>query len=355
MKNEAICAILDHLCIEARKSVHASFGLVELLREKAGNSDLVAIREASADQLLRCIDDFRELVSGALRPAAIEEFDLGECVGQIVEVLNLTPESPMRRIVLETPMEAIRITQDHKGVEQAITRILDVALKLSVSPEVKVSLLRGPREDWSRLAIASDDPGLARRLASWMIANVRQVSLMEDGDVPYGMSVMVAAKRLRELGGMALPAGDSDGPYAVAVDIPSRVAGENQGDAPGPNCLHILVAEDHDESFALTAMALPDDHVWRARDGREAIKMIKKHRFDVVFVDVHMPGISGYETIRKMRHWETSTGSARTPMVVLSSDDLETQRRSAAEFGCSGFLRKPLSRADVTPLLDRLR
>jgi hypothetical protein len=42
-------------------------------------------------------------------------------------------------------------------------------------------------------------------------------------------------------------------------------------------------------------------------------------------------------------------------MVVLSSDDLETQQRSAAEFGCSGFLRKPLQRWDLMPLLDRLK
>jgi CheY-like chemotaxis protein len=102
-------------------------------------------------------------------------------------------------------------------------------------------------------------------------------------------------------------------------------------------------------------MALHDQRVWRARDGQDALEMIQTHRFDLIFMDVHMPGMNGYEAIRSMRDWETRTGSARTPMVVLSSDDVDTQQRSAAEFGCTGFLRKPLERWEVIPLLDRLK
>lgn len=116
-----------------------------------------------------------------------------------------------------------------------------------------------------------------------------------------------------------------------------------------PDALNILVAEDNDESFVLTETVLQDERVWRARDGQDALEMIQKQRFDVVFVDVHMPGMNGYEMIRSMRDWETRTGSVRTPMVVLSSDDVETQQRSAAEFGCSGFLKKPLERWEVMP------
>lgn len=144
----------------------------------------------------------------------------------------------------------------------------------------------------------------------------------------------------------------------VALELPSRVDGVGQQD-PGhnvrPDALNILVAEDCDESFALSELVLQGDRVWRARDGQDALRMIQKQRFDLVFMDIHMPGMDGYEVIRSMREWETQTGNPRTPMVVLSSDDLETQQRSAAEFGCSGFLRKPLCRWDLMPLMDRLK
>ena len=122
-----------------------------------------------------------------------------------------------------------------------------------------------------------------------------------------------------------------------------------------PDALAVLVAEDNDESFALTEQELHDERVWRAYDGAEALRMIQKQRFDVVLMDVHMPGMDGYSAIRGMREWETQTGNARTPIVVLSSDDLETQRQSAAQCGCSGFLRKPLQLSDLTNLLERVR
>jgi len=72
-------------------------------------------------------------------------------------------------------------------------------------------------------------------------------------------------------------------------------------------------------------------------------------------MDIHMPGLDGYKAIRSMRDWETQTGNARTPIVVLSSDDLDTQMRSALQSGCSGFLRKPLDHHDFLDLLDSLK
>ena len=119
--------------------------------------------------------------------------------------------------------------------------------------------------------------------------------------------------------------------------------------------LSVLVAEDSDESFVLTGLLLQNEAVWRARDGLEALDMMKSRRFDVVLMDIHMPGMDGYKAIRSMRDWETQTGNARTPIVVLSSDDLDTQMRSASLSGCSGFLRKPLDQHDLMDLLDRLK
>jgi CheY-like chemotaxis protein len=146
---------------------------------------------------------------------------------------------------------------------------------------------------------------------------------------------------------------------ALLVSLPWQ-AGTAQGSPPEPSHqehtgLSVLVAEDSEESFMLTRILLQKELVWRARDGREALSMMQSHRFDVVLMDIHMPGLDGYKAIRAMRDWETQSGNARTPIVVLSSDDLDTQIRSAAQSGCSGFLRKPLDRHDLLDLLDRLK
>jgi CheY-like chemotaxis protein len=211
------------------------------------------------------------------------------------------------------------------------------------------------------VAITAGEADLAVRLTNWLNVDPDQAVLQDSDEVPFAVAVMVAGKLMRGLGGSAELTPDSAGPAAVALDLPSQIqeaASEDLAafhqDAP-PGALKILVAEDSDESFLLSELMLQNEHVWRALDGQEALRVMQKQRFDVVFMDIHMPGMDGYTVIRSMRDWETQTGNARTPMVVLSSDDLETQRRSAAQCGCSGFLRKPLRRSDLNDLLDRLK
>ena len=137
-------------------------------------------------------------------------------------------------------------------------------------------------------------------------------------DVAFEVGVMVAGKRLRALAGSAEMVRDTAGHATVVLTIPAQVpcGSLHQSIAEQeaqPDALSILVAEDCDDSFALSELVLQREQVRRARDGREALRMIQKQRFDVVFMDIHMPGMDGYQVIRSMREWETQTGNARTP------------------------------------------
>ena len=109
--------------------------------------------------------------------------------------------------------------------------------------------------------------------------------------------------------------------------------------------IRLLLVDDHRmlrEGLRRSMELYGFDVVGEGSDGEEGIRLAAALRPDVVLMDVHMPGMDGYSAIRAIRDWETQTASARTPIVVLSSDDLETQRRHAAQSGCSGFLRKPI-------------
>jgi CheY-like chemotaxis protein len=333
MTNEAISAILDYFYTEATMATGA----------------------VGADQLLRSIDDVRDLLSRDSGPSGTtEEFDMVPCASEIVDILNLASGERAKRVVLSGPLVSLMVRQDRRGIEQMLTRVLDCALKLAEASEAPLSLQVAGNENWIKLALTISEAALAVRVTKWLNSDPDRVRLQDPGDVPVGMALMVAGRRLRAMGGTASLDADS----TVSLGLPSHLRGavrEGSNRNMRSDALNVLVAEDNDESFVLTELALQDEHVWRARDGQDALEMIQKQRFDLIFMDVHMPGMNGYEVIRGMRDWETRTGSVRTPMVVLSSDDLETQQRSAAEFGCSGFLKKPLQRWEVTPLLERLK
>jgi len=363
MTNQTILCLLNYLCNEARDSVQASLGLIALgpsLSPEPAWQACLQNSKCGSDRLLRCIDDIRELLATeapAFDPA--EEFDVTLCLGEVIGVLNLASDHRASRLILQSRGHPLTGRQHRRAVEQALTRVLDAVSKLGRKGEALVNATRANQGDGFRLEIIPANSSIALRVADWLNSDADQVNFQDADEVRHGVSILVAGKRIRALGGSAEFVSDPRAPMALVVSLPWQ-AGTDQDFPAEPSIpdhigLSVLVAEDLDESFVLTRILLQNELVWRARDGQEALDMMKTHRFDVVLMDVHMPGLDGYKAIRAMRDWETETGNARTPIVVLSSDDLDTQMRSAAQSGCSGFLRKPFDPMDLADLLDRLK
>jgi CheY-like chemotaxis protein len=285
-----------------------------------------------------------------------EDFDITLCLGETIEVLNLASGSHGGRLILLPPALPLVGRQDRRAVEQALTRVLRTLTKLSQRGDTSIAVAALDSAPGVRFDIMPPNSNIALRLADWLNADPEEVNFKDADDVLFGVATLVAGKRIRALGGTAEFRCDARLPMGLTITLPW--VGPNDGrpfeqhDQPS---LNILVAEDSDESFVLTEILLQRESVWRAQNGVEAIDLVKQRRFDVVFMDVHMPGMDGYRAIRSIRDWETQTGNARTPIVVLSSDDLDTQTRSAAQSGCSGYLRKPLNNRDLLDLLDRLK
>lgn len=358
MTNETMSDILNHLCNEARNSVHATFGIMKMLPVPVDVSwqKYLDVTRSSSDRLLRSIDDFCTLFSAPRPTATAEEFDLTLCLGETIEVLNIACGERSNRLRLDSPAEALPALQDRHAVEEVFTRILDTMLKLTARGDVRVSAA-ATGAGGGQFLITPAESGLAMGVVDWLNADPEQVSFRSLPELNLAVSVMVAGQRLRMLGGSAEIVCDPGARSSLAVHLPTlpRENWQPPEQEIHPESLNVLIAEDCDESYALSELLLRSENLWRACDGYEAIAMVKRQRFDIILMDVHMPGMDGYTVIRAIREWETETANARTPIVVLSSDDLETQRQSAAHSGVSGFLRKPLSGSDLLDVLDRLK
>ena len=369
MTNQTILSLFDYLCNEARNSVHATFGLMALGPDLAADPNWQSCLDSSrssADRLLGAIDDIRELLTTKVPAVDLaEEFDVTLCLGETIEVLNLAAAAGdhASRLILQTPATAVMGRQVRLVVEQILTRVLGAVSKLSPRGEARVTVASisaagSSSSSGVRFDIVPPNSNIALRVADWLNANPDEMHFQDADDLQYGVPTLVAGKRIRALGGSSEFQCDASSSMGLTISFPWRIepgASSAETSQTDHSALNILVAEDSDESFVLTRILLQHESVWRARNGVEAIDLVKKRRFDVVFMDVHMPGMGGYRAISSIRDWETQTGNARTPIVVLSSDDLHTQIRGAAQSGCSGFLRKPLHNRDLLDLLDRLK
>ena len=88
--------------------------------------------------------------------------------------------------------------------------------------------------------------------------------------------------------------------------------------------------------------------------GEDAVAAVAQTRFDLVLTDIHMPGLDGIEATRRIRANEASLGRARTPIVALTADALETGKRACQEAGMDGFLTKPVNPTELDAMLADL-
>jgi two-component system, sensor histidine kinase RpfC len=115
--------------------------------------------------------------------------------------------------------------------------------------------------------------------------------------------------------------------------------------------LKILVADDIAANRIVLQRLLEraGHSVSLASDGESALDQLADFVFDLAFIDLHMPGISGLDVIRQARVMQA--GASRTPLVALSADATTESIREAESAGAHLFLTKPIV---VTKLLDSI-
>ncbi len=125
----------------------------------------------------------------------------------------------------------------------------------------------------------------------------------------------------------------------------------SQGAGLGP-CLNVLLAEDNPVNARLTGILLErQGHKVRfATSGLEAVNALEAEAFDLVLMDVQMPGMDGLEATRRIR---SSSGQSQVPIVALTAHALEEDRNLCFEAGMNGYLSKPVRPADLNDAIDR--
>ena len=86
---------------------------------------------------------------------------------------------------------------------------------------------------------------------------------------------------------------------------------------------------------------------WRAasRDGAA---------FDLILMDMHMPGVDGLDAARRIRATETTDGIPRTPIIALTANAFAEDREACLAAGMDGYLVKPLDRHNLATTLADL-
>ncbi len=120
--------------------------------------------------------------------------------------------------------------------------------------------------------------------------------------------------------------------------------------------LRILVAEDNfvNQKVIVGMLEKRGHRVTTAADGELAVRLFRENEYDLVFMDVQMPVMDGFQAAGEIRSFESKTGHRRTPIVALTAHAMEGYRATCLEAGMDGYLAKPVSSARVFGTIDEL-
>ncbi|KAI1845716.1 hypothetical protein JX265_008699 [Neoarthrinium moseri] len=114
--------------------------------------------------------------------------------------------------------------------------------------------------------------------------------------------------------------------------------------ADNTKSFEILLAEDNRVNQRLAVKILEKYHhvVTVVSNGLEAVEAIQKKKFDVILMDVQMPIMGGFEATSKIREYERSLGTHRTPIIALTAHAMMGDRERCIQAQMDEYLSKPL-------------
>ena len=107
--------------------------------------------------------------------------------------------------------------------------------------------------------------------------------------------------------------------------------------------LNILVVEDDliNQKIIYNMLARNNWNITLESKGEKALDLIKKNAYDLVILDIYMPGMDGYEIAKKIREIDSKYG-VYTPIIAITATTTMECRRKCEDIGFDGFIIKPI-------------
>lgn len=114
----------------------------------------------------------------------------------------------------------------------------------------------------------------------------------------------------------------------------------------------ILFVDDDTDALAMysKAVSLASHQADVASSSLDGWDLVKKNKYDLIFVDLNIPGISGYELIEKLAK---DRRSKEIPVIVISAMPEDAQVEEVLNAGANLFLEKPVALVDLLAIIDQ--
>ncbi|WP_162515330.1 PAS domain S-box protein [Paenibacillus pinistramenti] len=373
--NRAKSQFLAMMSHEIRTPMNGVIGMTELLLNSPGleNSQIeyVQMIRKSGELLLSIINDildFSRLESGKT-PLLLSSFSIKECVEETIQLLATQTREKGIAIVFERDSDAPDyISGDVGKLKQVLVNLIGNAVKFTFQGSVSVSVKRVPGDgSKQKIQFTVRDTGIGipeqqrEHLFEPFYRLEHYINRNSEGS---GLGLAICKQLVELMGGEiwldeGKPEGGSTFHFTVKADevishLPESAAAEAQAAASlHRRQLHVLVAEDNEiNQKVIKKMLEKQGHSVEVVDnGFAVLEAVKKHAYDMIFMDVLMPGMDGLEASRSLNR--TYPKEKRPVIIAVTANALPDDRDKAIQAGMDDYLSKPLKSQAISDMINK--
>jgi signal transduction histidine kinase/DNA-binding response OmpR family regulator len=373
--NQAKSIFLASMSHELRTPLNAILGFSGMLaREEnttADQQEKLAIINRSGLHLLSMINDVLDLSKIEAERIELQEhpFDLVSLIKEISVMIQSRAVEKGLSLTLEAEGVSVPYVKADVGkLRQILINLLNNAVKFTDEGGVTIRcatepIPEEPNHCYIVVEIEDTGPGIEpARQAKIFDPFVQERDVPERKGTGLGLSI---CKRYADIMGGTLAVESETGkgslfrlrlPAEIAeasdVKIPADDKPRVIGLAPTEKTWRILVADDNRVNLHLLKSLLEEVGflVLEAENGREAVEVFKKESPDLVWMDMRMPVMDGYEAVRQIRR---CSGGDTVPIIAITASAFREQRQGIMAAGCDDMVIKPFRPQEIFEAMGR--
>ena len=371
--NRAKSVFLANMSHELRTPLNAIIGFAQLLQHNAKllfpeAQESISIIYRSGEHLLTLINQVLDLTKDDVGRLTLNlsDCDLFGLLAEIESFFSLKIKSKSLSLTVHRADDVPQyLRADAVKLRQVLINLLNNAVKFTDAGGITVRVRRLPSDAETHILsfeIEDTGRGIAKEELPLLFQPFMQTESGRQAQEGTGLGLTLCRRFVKLMGGnidirSALNRGTTvifsiHAGLSEMIELPRRAARHAIALEPGQPRYRLLIADDKpDNRTLLIKLLAPFGFDLReARNGQEAVDISQEWPPHLIFMDLRMPILGGYEAVAEIRR----RASENAPVLIaLSASSIEEELSTALSKGCQHFLRKPFQSSEIFESLER--
>ncbi|MEB3160404.1 MAG: ATP-binding protein [Synechocystis sp.] len=368
--NQSKSQFLAKMSHELRTPLNAILGFSQIMNRddalSAEHRQHLKIINRSGEHLLALINDVLEMskIEAGHLSFNTNTFNLHQMVEAIAEMLQLKASAKNLQLLLEyDPDIPPYVITDEGKLRQTLINLLENAIKFTHEGWVKLRVFNGHSPTQIFFEVSDTGPGIAPEERHLLFTPFSQTESGRKSMQGTGLGLPICKQFVNLMGGDFTVESDVNQGSVFRFDIQIDIANALEsalsppgrmviGLEPGQPQYRVLIVEDVEENSRLLQKLLTPlgFDIRIANNGQKAIAVWKTWHPHLIWMDLLMPVMDGYEATKRIR---ALPGGNETIIIALTANAFNDVHHGALDAGCTDYLAKPFQEAHIFELMAK--